>query len=68
MVQFDMNQKNYVENKNKLDKRVNQIGFLAAISTAVLAALFITMGMFGSTSWDSFPSMVNYVWSYIKVI
>jgi hypothetical protein len=68
MVQFDMNQKNYVENKNKLDKRVNQIGFLAAISTAVLAALFITMGIFGSTSWDSFPSMVNYVWSYIKVI
>jgi hypothetical protein len=57
-----------METKNKLDKNVNKIGFWAAISSAVLAAAFIVMGSFGSTSWDYIPGIVNYVWSYIKVI
>lgn len=56
------------EFKNKLNKRVNQIGFWAAAFTAILAAAFITMGMFGSSTWDTFPGMVNYIWTTIKVI
>lgn len=56
------------EYKNKLNKRVNRIGFWAAIFTAILAAVFITMGMFGSSSWDTFPGMVNYIWTTIKTI
>ncbi|MDD1774718.1 MAG: DUF677 domain-containing protein, partial [Methanobacterium sp.] len=68
VVQFELNQQKYMETKNKLNKRVNRIGLWAAIFTAVLAAAFIMMGMFGSSSWDSFPGMVNYVWSYIKAI
>ena len=56
------------EYKNKLNKRVNRIGFWAAVFTAILAAAFITMGMFGSSSWDNFPGMVNYIWTTIKAI
>lgn len=56
------------EYKNKLNKRVNRIGFWAAVFTAILAAVFITMGMFGSSSWDTFPGMVNYIWTTIKTI
>lgn len=56
------------EYKNKLNKRVNKIGFWAAIFTAILAAVFITMGMFGSSSWDTFPGMVNYIWTTLKTI
>lgn len=67
-MQFELNQQKYMKTKNRLRKRVNRLGFWAAILTAVLAAAFITMGMFGSSSWDSYPGMVNYVWSYIKVI
>jgi hypothetical protein len=51
-----------------LSKRVNKLGFWAAVLTAVLAAAFIIMGMFGSTSWDYYPGMVNYVWTFIKTI
>jgi hypothetical protein len=51
-----------------LSKRVNKLGFWAAVLTAVLAAVFIIMGMFGSTSWDYYPGMVNYVWTFIKTI
>lgn len=67
-MQFELNEQKYMETKNRLRKRVNRLGLWAAILTAVLAAAFITMGMFGSSSWDSYPGMVNYVWSYIKVI
>jgi hypothetical protein len=67
MVNLELNQE-YIETRKKLSKRVNRLGFWAAILTAILAAAFITMGMFGSTSWDTFPGMVNYIWSYIKVI
>jgi hypothetical protein len=67
-VQFELTQQKYMETKNRLRKRVNRLGFWTAILTAVLAAAFITMGMFGSSSWDSYPGMVNYVWSYIKAI
>lgn len=56
------------EYKNKLNKRVNRIGFWAAVFTAILAAAFITMGMFGSSSWDTFPGMINYIWTTIKAI
>lgn len=56
------------EYKNKLNKRVNKIGFWAAVFTAILAAAFIIMGMFGSSSWDTFPGMVNYIWTTIKAI
>jgi len=56
------------EYKNKLNKRVNRIGFWAAVFTAILAAVFITMGMLGSSSWDTSPGMVNYIWTTIKTI
>ena len=67
MVNLELNQE-YIETGKKLSKRVNMLGFWAAILTAILAAAFFTMGMFGSTSWDYFPGIVNYIWSYIKVI
>lgn len=66
-MQFELNQQN-METKNKLNKSVNKIGFWAAVFTAILAASFITMGMFGSSSWDNFPGMVNYIWTTIKTI
>ncbi len=56
------------EYENKVNKRVYRIGFWAAVFTAILAAAFITMGMFGSSSWDNFPGMVNYIWTTIKII
>lgn len=56
------------EYKNKLNKRVNRIGLWAAVFTAILAAAFIIMGMFGSSSWDTFPGMVNYIWTTMKFI
>lgn len=53
----------------KINKRLAiNLGFYASIFTALLAAAFIIMGMFGSSSWDPFPGMVDYVWSYINVI
>lgn len=67
-MKFQQNNREYIEIKNKLNKRVIKIGFWAAAFTAILAAAFITMGMFGSSSWDSFPGMVNYVWTFIKTI
>lgn len=56
------------EYKNKLNKRVIRIEFWAAVFTAILAAAFITMGMFGSSSWDTYPGMVNYIWTTLKTI
>lgn len=67
-MEFEQNNQEYIEIKNKLNKSVNKIGFWAAVFTAVLAAAFITMGMFGSSSWDTFPGMVNYIWTTIKTI
>lgn len=67
MVNLELNQE-YIETREKLSKRVNKLGLWAAILTAILAASFFIMGMFGSTSWDTFPGMVNYVWTTIKVI
>lgn len=67
-MEFEQNNREYIEIKNKLNKSVNKIGFWAAIFTAILAAAFITMGMFGSSSWDSYPGMVNYIWTFIKTI
>lgn len=68
MVQLEFNQEKYLENMKNLSKRVSKIGLIAAILMAVLAAAFIIVGSFGSTSWDYIPGLVNYVWSYIKVI
>ncbi len=68
MAQLEFNQEKYLENMKNLSKRVNMIGLIAAILTAVLAAAFIIVGSFGSTSWDFIPGIINYVWSYIKVI
>jgi drug/metabolite transporter (DMT)-like permease len=68
MVQLEFNQEKYLENMKNLSKRVNKIGLIASILTAVLAAAFIIVGSFGTTSWDYIPDIVNYVWSYIKVI
>lgn len=56
------------EYKNQLIKKVNRIGLWAAVFTAILAAAFIIMGMFGSSSWDTFPGMVDYIWKTIKII
>lgn len=67
-MEFEQNNREYIEIKNKLNESVNKIGFWAAIFTAILAAAFITMGMFGSSSWDSYPGMVNYIWTFIKTI
>ena len=67
MVNLELNQK-HIETRKKLSKRVNRLGFWAAILTAILAAAFFAMGMFGSTLWDNIPGMVNYIWSHIKVI
>lgn len=67
-MEFKQNNQEYIEIKNKLNKRVIKIGFWAAAFTAILAAAFITMGMFGSSSWDYYPGMVNYVWGFIKTI
>lgn len=58
----------YIEARNKLSKKVNRLGFWAAVFTALLAAAFITLGMFGSSSWDNYPGMINYVWTFIKTI
>lgn len=66
MVNLELNQ--YIETRKNLSKRVNRLGFWAAIFTAILAAAFFTMGIFGSTSWDYIPGIVNYIWSYIKII
>lgn len=68
MVQLEFNQEKYLENMKNLNKRVNKIGLIASILTAVLAAAFIIVGSFGTTSWDYIPDIVNYVWNYIKVI
>jgi len=68
MVQYDMNQKNFIENNGFLNKKVKRIGFWAAVLTTVLASAFITMGMFGSSTWDTYPGMVNYIWTTIKTI
>lgn len=67
-MELEQNNQEYIEIKNKLNKRVNKIGFWAAVFTAILAAAFITMGMFGSSSWDYYPGMVNYIWTFIKTI
>jgi len=67
-MEFEQNNQEYMEIKNKLNKNINKIGLWAAAFTAVLAAAFITMGMFGSSSWDYYPGMVNYIWTFIKTI
>ena len=68
MVQIELNQEKYIEVRKNLSKKVDRLGFWAAVLTAVLAAAFITMGVFGSSSWDYYPGMVNYVWTFIKTI
>ncbi len=68
MVQLKLNQEKYIEARKNLSKMVNRLGFWAAILTALLAAVFIIMGMFGSSSWDYYPGMVNYIWTYYKAI
>lgn len=68
MVQLEFKQQKYLEDMKNLGKKVNVLGFWAAILTAILAAVFITLGLFGSSSWDYYPGMVNYVWTLVKTI
>lgn len=56
----------YLEAKRSNMNMVFKIGFWAAVFTAVLAALFIFLGMFGSTYTD--PNSYPYVWMFIKTI
>ncbi len=64
MIQID--NKEYLEAKRKNMKMVIKIGFWSAVFTAVLAALFIFLGLFGSSYTQ--PNPYPYVGSFVKTI
>jgi hypothetical protein len=68
MVKYELEIEKFLKSREIFNKTVNRVGFWAALLTAVLAAAFIVMGMFGSSSWDYYPGMVNYIWTFIKTI
>lgn len=63
---MQMDSKEYLEAKRRNMEIVVRIGFWSAVLTAILAALFIFLGLFGSTYTE--PNPYPYVSTFIKNI
>ncbi len=63
---IQINNTEYLEAKRRNIKMVIKLGFWSAVLTAVLATLFIFLGLFGSSYTE--PNPYPYVWSSIKTI